>query len=74
MEGYDEQGNLYLTGRGGVWVVSPAGEALGLIAIPEFCSNVTFGGDNGRTLYMTCSKKVYSLRMRVRGGQSYERR
>ena len=70
----DEEGNLYLTGRGGVWVVNPAGEPLGLIAIPEFCSNVTFGGADGKTLYMTCSKKVYSLRMRVRTGQSYERR
>ena len=64
----DEQGNLYLSGRGGVWVVVPDGAALGLIAIPEFCSNVTFGGDDGKTLYMTCSKKVYSLAMQVRGG------
>lgn len=65
----DERGNLYFSGRGGVWVVQPDGTALGLIAIPEFCSNVTFGGDDGKTLYMTCSNKVYSLRMNVRGGQ-----
>ena len=65
----DEQGNLYLTGRGGVWVASAKGASLGLIPTPEFCSNVTFGGKDGRTLYLTCSKKVYSLAMNVRGGE-----
>ncbi|VTS07900.1 SMP-30/gluconolactonase/LRE family protein [Tuwongella immobilis] len=63
----DEQGNLYLSGRGGCWVVSPEGKALGLIAIPEFCSNATFGGPDGKTLYLTCDKKVYSLAMTVKG-------
>lgn len=65
----DEHGNLYFAGRGGVWVATPQGKSLGLIAIPEFCSNVTFGGTDGRTLYLTCSGRVYSLQMRVRGGQ-----
>lgn len=65
--GLDEHGNYYLSGRGGVWVATPAGGSLGLIPVPEFCSNVTFGGEDGRTLYLTCSKKVYSLAMKVRG-------
>jgi gluconolactonase len=66
----DEHGNLYLSGRGGVWVVTAQGESKGLIAIPEFCSNVTFGGADGKSLYMTCSKKVYQLAMNVRGGRA----
>ena len=65
----DEQGNLYFSGRGGVWVATPVGKSLGFIPVPEFCSNVTFGGADGRTLYLTCDKKVYSLAMNVRGGQ-----
>jgi len=65
----DENGRLYLSGSGGVWVVDKFGTSLGLIPIPEFCSNVTFGGQDGKTLYMTCSKQVYALRMNVRGGQ-----
>jgi gluconolactonase len=65
----DEMGNLYLSGSGGVWVVDRFGGLLGFIAIPEFCSNVTFGGDDGKTLYLTCAKQVYSLAMNVRGGQ-----
>ncbi|MCH9653482.1 MAG: SMP-30/gluconolactonase/LRE family protein [Planctomycetes bacterium] len=65
----DAKGNLYLSGRGGVWVATPDGKSLGLIPIPEFCSNVTFGGPDGKTLYFTCSNKVYSLRMNVKGAQ-----
>ena len=65
----DEYGNLYFTGRGGVWVASPAGETIGFIATKEFCSNVTFGGADGKTLYLTCDKKVYSLAMDARGGE-----
>lgn len=70
----DEQGNLYLSGRGGVWVADKFGKSLGLIDIPEFCSNVTFGGDDGKTLYLTCSKQVYSLKMKVRGGQFVQKK
>jgi len=65
----DGEGNFYFTMRGGVWVTSPTGKSLGLIPVPEFCSNVTFGGKDGKTLYMTCSKKVYSLAMNVKGFQ-----
>jgi gluconolactonase len=65
----DEHGTLYLSGSGGVWVVDKYGTSLGLIAIPEFCSNVGFGGLEGKTLYFTCEKQVYSLEMKVRGGQ-----
>ncbi len=65
----DEHGTLYLSGSGGVWVVDKYGTSLGLIAIPEFCSNVGFGGPEGKTLYFTCSKQVYSLEMKVRGAQ-----
>ena len=69
----DEQGNLYFAGRGGVWVVTSTGLSRGLIPVPEFCSNLTFGGPDGKTLYLTCSKKVYQLAMQVRGGQFREK-
>ncbi|MEZ0229920.1 MAG: SMP-30/gluconolactonase/LRE family protein [Planctomycetota bacterium] len=63
----DSDGNLYFAMRGGIWVVTPAGESLGLIPVPEFASNVTFGGEDGKSLYVTCSKKVYRLAMKARG-------
>jgi sugar lactone lactonase YvrE len=65
----DELGNLYFTGLGGVWIVSPAGEQLDFISLPNAPFNIAFGGPNGRTLYMTCKNKVYSLAMCVRGGE-----
>jgi len=63
----DERGNYYFSGRGGVWVATPEGKSLGLIPVPEFCSNASFGGADGKTLFLTCSKKLYSLQMNVRG-------
>jgi len=63
----DGEGNFYFTMRGGVWVAGADGKNLGLIPVPEFASNVTFGGADGRTLYVTADRKVYSLRMRVKG-------
>jgi gluconolactonase len=65
----DVLGNLYFAMRGGVWVVSKEGKQLGFIPVPEFASNVTFGGVDGQTLYITCDKKLYSLAMRVKGAQ-----
>jgi len=65
----DATGNMYFAMRGGVWVVSREGKQLGFIPVPEFVSNVTFGGADGQTLYITCDKKVYSLAMKVKGAQ-----
>lgn len=62
----DEQGNVYCTGRGGVWVVSSAGKSLGLIQTPVFISNVTLGGADGKTLYLVGAGKVFSLQLDVR--------
>ncbi len=67
----DELGNLYFSGLGGVWIVSPQGQQLDYIDTPEAIYNVAFGGPNGRTLYMTCEDKVYSLAMNVRGGGNH---
>jgi len=64
----DEHGNLYVSGGSRVWVVTPSGKALGAIPTPTFCSNVTIGGRDGKTLYLTCSKKVFSLQLTVGAG------
>jgi sugar lactone lactonase YvrE len=67
----DEHGNLYCTGPGGVWVVTPAGEHLGTIPTPVFASNLAFGGPEGRTLYITVAGgrpgSVYRIELAVRG-------
>jgi len=62
----DEKGNFYLA-RGMVHIFSPEGEKLGTIEVPEAPSNVCFGGKDGRTLFITARKGLYSIRMKVRG-------
>jgi sugar lactone lactonase YvrE len=64
----DEYGNLYFCGMGGVWIISPQGVQLDMIPVPEFITNVCFGGPENKTLYITGDTKVYSLAMQVRGG------
>ncbi len=65
----DERGNLYATGPGGIWIVAPSGEALGLIAVPEAPSNLNWGGPGWRTLYVTACTSIYRIQMRVAGNR-----
>lgn len=63
----DEQGNLYLTGKG-VTVFNQQGKQLQHINVPQrWTANVTFGGKELKTLFITASKAVYGLEMNVRG-------
>ena len=63
----DESGNLYLTGKG-VTVVSPKGEKIEHIPVPEgWTANVCFGGKERRTLFITAMDSVYTIPMKVAG-------
>lgn len=57
----DEAGNLYITSRSGLQVCSPAGELLRVISLPEQPANVTFGGQNRTTLFITARTGLYQL-------------
>jgi gluconolactonase len=61
----DERGNVWVTGPGGVWVISPAGEHLGVIEVPETVGNLAWGGDAWRTLFIPSSTSVYSIETKV---------
>jgi len=63
----DTKGNLYITSQLGVQVVSPAGKHLRTLAFPEKPANVTFGGKDRATLYVTARTSVYTLALKVRG-------
>jgi gluconolactonase len=63
----DNEGNIYLTGRG-VTVFNPAGEQIEHIPIDAgWTANVTFGGADRHTLFITAQTSIYSLQMRVKG-------
>jgi gluconolactonase len=65
----DNMGNIYLTGNG-VTVYSSEGKKLEQIPIPEgWTANVTFGGKKRDKLFITASKSVYILDMKVRGAK-----
>jgi gluconolactonase len=63
----DDQGNIYLTGKG-VDVYNRKGEKIEHIDVPEsWTGNVCFYGKQRDTLFITASKSVYLLPMRVHG-------
>jgi gluconolactonase len=63
----DEAGRVFCTGTGGVWVFEPDGTRIGIIETPEVCANISFGGPDLRTLLLTASTSVYTLRVKVPG-------
>jgi gluconolactonase len=66
----DSEGNVYLTGRG-VTVFDKEGKQIEQIPVPGegWTANVTFGGKERNLLFITASRGIYGLKMRVRGAQ-----
>jgi gluconolactonase len=62
----DNEGNLYLT-TSGVNVYNSSGKLIESISVSETTTNVTFGGPDNKTLYITAGGSLYSLRMSVQG-------
>jgi gluconolactonase len=58
----DKAGNLYGSGPGGVWIMSPAGKHIATIQVPERVANLNWGDKDGKTLYITASTSVYRIR------------
>ncbi|WP_395095270.1 SMP-30/gluconolactonase/LRE family protein [Armatimonas sp.] len=63
----DNEGNLYLTGKG-VTVVDKNGQLIENIPVPEgWSANVCFGGRDRKTLFITASKGLYAIKTRTHG-------
>ncbi|MDR1624490.1 MAG: SMP-30/gluconolactonase/LRE family protein [Tannerellaceae bacterium] len=63
----DEQGNIYLTGRG-VTVFNPAGKQIEHIPVEAgWTANVCFGGKDMKILFITASQYLYTLQMNIKG-------
>ncbi len=63
----DASGNLYITSKLGLQVFSPEGKPLGIIETAEQPANVTFGGKDLQTLYVTARTGVYKIPMHAQG-------
>jgi len=67
----DKGGRIYLGLPGGVWVLSPDGTQLGTIAVPDRVSNLAFGDDDLKTLYMMGHTTLHRIRLSAEGGRRW---
>jgi gluconolactonase len=61
----DVEGNVYCTGPGGIWVLSPDGEHLGTIL--QRAVNLNWGDDDWQTLYFTGPTTLHRIRLNIPG-------
>ncbi len=70
----DRVGNLYGSGPGGVWIFSPEGKHIATILMPEVVANLNWGGDDGKSLFITASSSVYRIDLKITGVRPHEDR
>lgn len=66
----DTAGRLWTSAADGVHCYSTKGQLLGKILIPEFVSNVTFGGAKRNRLFICATSSLYSVYLTVNGCMS----
>lgn len=57
----DVDGNVYVTGPGGVWMIDPNGVHLGTLEVPENVGNINWGGAGFATLFIAASTSLYAI-------------
>jgi gluconolactonase len=63
----DQRGNLYVSGPGGLWIISPEGKHLGTVIAPKHPHNMAWGDDDGKTLYLCARSGLYKMRLNIPG-------
>jgi len=63
----DQRGNLYVSGPGGLWIISPEGKHLGTVIAPKHPHNMAWGDDDGKTLYLCARSCLYKMRLNIPG-------
>src|SRR5215471_11716482 len=63
----DQKGNLYLSGPGGLWIISAKGKHLGTIVGPEHPHNMAWGDEDAKTLYLCAKTGLYRIRFNIAG-------
>ena len=62
----DREGNLYVSGPGGLWILAPDGTHLGTLRGPKLAANFAWGED-GKTLFLTARSGLYKTRLLIEG-------
>lgn len=63
----DQKGNLYVSGPGGLWVISSEGKHLGTIITPNHAHNMAWGDEDGKTIYLCARSGLYRMRLNIPG-------
>ena len=63
----DQRDNVYCTGPGGIHVMDPSGKLRGRLRVPGHCTNLAWGGDDWRTLFITTFHDVVRTRLQIPG-------
>jgi gluconolactonase len=63
----DRDGNIFVSGEGGVWIFDPAANYLGLIPVPELPANLAWGGVDRSVLFTTARSSVYCVQTKTAG-------
>jgi gluconolactonase len=63
----DVKGNVYCTGPGGIWIMSPTGRHIGTILSSEHLTNFAFGGADGKTIFLESATSLFRVPVKVPG-------
>jgi gluconolactonase len=67
----DVSGNLYVSGPGGLWVISSEGKHIGTIIAPRHIHNMAWGGEDGKTLFLCAQSGLYMMRLGIEGARPH---
>ncbi len=63
----DVEGNVYCTGPGGIWIIDPLGKHLGTILTGAVTTNISWGGDDWKTLFLTTRQTLGRIQLKIAG-------
>jgi gluconolactonase len=63
----DQAGNVFVSGPGGLWILSSTGQHLGTLHGPEHPHNMAWGGADRRMLYLAAQTGIYRIRLNIPG-------
>ena len=61
----DSEGRIWSSAGDGVHVFTPAGKLIGKVLVPESPANLCFGGEDGKTLFITARTSLYAIKTNV---------
>ena len=67
----DVEGNVYVASQNGVVIIDANGKHLGTIEGLEEPTNIAWGNDDRKTLYITAMKGLYRIRLNIPGTQAF---